>query len=61
MKCLTTKLLFLQKKKINFLPLLFQYKENFDAYRVTCKAKYLKINENEISMLKIKINDLKMF
>jgi len=42
---------------MNYLLLLFQHR-NFDAYRVACKAKYPKIDENEISMLKTKISDL---
>ena len=44
---------------MNYLLLLFQHKEILMHNRVACKAKYPKIDENEIFMLKTKINDLK--
>ena len=37
---------------------LLSTQRNFDAYKVSCKAKFLKIDENEISILKTKINNL---
>ena len=42
---------------MNFLLNLISTKREFDAYKVACKAKFSKIDENELSMLKTKIND----
>ena len=52
MKCLTTILLLLQEKKMNYLPLLFQYKEILMPIELHAKLKYLKIDENEIFYVK---------
>ena len=46
------------KKKDELSSIIISTQRDFDAYRVSCKAKYLKIDENEISMLKTKISDL---
>ena len=46
------------KEKDELSSTLISTQRDFDAYRVTCKAKYLKIDENEFSMLKTRINDL---
>ena len=58
MKFLTTKLLFFSKEKDELSSTIISTQRDFDAYRVACKAKYPKIDENEISMLKTRINDL---
>jgi len=46
------------KEKENLSLSLENTKKDFDAYKVSCKAKFRSIDENEISLMKDKINTL---
>ena len=48
----------LTKEKDELSSTIISTQREFDAYRVACKTKHPKIDENEIFMLKTKINDL---
>ena len=55
---LNNQIAILTKEKDELSSTIISTQRYFDAYRVACKAKCPKIDENEISMLKTKINDL---
>ena len=55
---LQNKIIILSKEKEDLSSTLLSTQKDFDAYKTSCKAKFLKIDENEISILKTKINNL---
>ena len=55
---LNNQITILTKEKDELSSTIISTQRDFDAYRAACKAKYPKIDENEISMLKTKISDL---
>ena len=55
---LQNKIITLSKEKDDLSSTLLSTQKGFDAYKISCKAKFPIIDENEISILKIKINNL---
>ena len=58
MKLLTTKFSYSQKKRMICFQLSLLLKFFFDAYKISCKAKFSQIDKDEIFILKNKINFL---
>ena len=56
---LQNKIIILFKEKDDLFSTLLSTQREFDAYKVSCKAKFPKIDENEISILKTKIKNLR--
>ena len=55
---LQNKVIILSKEKDDLSSTLLSTQKEFDTYKVSCKAKFPKIDENEIFILKTKINNL---
>jgi len=55
---LQNKIITLSKEKDDLSSTLLSTQREFDAYKISCKAKFLMIDENEVSTLKTKINTL---
>ena len=58
---LQNKVITLSKEKDDLYSTLLLTQKDFDAYKISCKAKFSMIDENEISILKTKINNLGIF
>ena len=55
---LQNKIVILFKEKDDLSSTLLSIQKDFDAYKISCKAKFLLVDKNEISILKDKINFL---
>ena len=55
---LQNKIVILSKEKDDLSSTLISTQKDFDAYKISCKAKFSLIDKNEISILKDKINSL---
>ena len=57
-KTLQNKIVILSKEKDDLSPTLISIQKDFDAYKISCKAKFSSTDKNEISILKDKISSL---